>query len=72
LAVERHPYFWKESQDDSKPNIKITDADNFAREIAVQINCEDEHGSTLLTRMLHAAIQLAAEAAAKQATIDKG
>ena len=62
FAAEQHPDFWDGYRPDSVPNIKITDAEKFAREIVDEINRENEDGSTLLTRMLDDAIRNAVDA----------
>jgi hypothetical protein len=59
FAAEHHPYFWDGERGADEPNIKITDAHVFAKEVAHAIN--DEDGGTLLTRMLDKAIARAIE-----------
>ena len=60
FAAEAHPDFWDGISGASVPNIKITDAVVFAKEVARAINIENaDDGSTLLTRMLDAAINAA-------------
>lgn len=61
FAAENHPDFWDGESDMDVPNIKITDVQEFALEVARAINDEAEDGSTLLTRMLDAAIAKAVE-----------
>ena len=61
FAAEQHPDFWDGKSGISVPNIKITDAQEFALEVARAINAEAEDGSTLLTRMLDKAISKAVE-----------
>ena len=61
FAAEQHPDFWDGKSGSSVPNITITDEAVFALEVARAINDEGEDGSTLLTRMLDAAIRKAVE-----------
>lgn len=61
FAAENHPDFWDGESGIDVPNIKITDRQEFARSVADAINDEAEDGSTLLTRMLDAAIAKAVE-----------
>ncbi len=61
FAAEQHPDFWDGERHWSEPSIKITDADIFAKEVAREINRENEDGSTLLTKMLDKAIRIAVE-----------
>jgi len=61
FAAENHPDFWDGESGLDVPNIKITDRQEFARAVADAINDEAEDGSTLLTRMLDAAIAKAVE-----------
>lgn len=61
FAAENHPDFWDGVSPASVPNIKITDVQQFALEVAREINKESEDGSTLLTRMLDRAISNAVE-----------
>lgn len=61
FAAENHPDFWDGVSGISVPNIKITDVQEFALEVARAINDEAEDGSTLLTRMLDKAIAKAVE-----------
>ena len=61
FAAENHPDFWDGVSPASVPNIKITDVQEFALEVAREINRESEDGSTLLTRMLDKAIANAVE-----------
>lgn len=61
FAAEQHPYLWDGKSPASVPVVKITDAQKFATEVARAINEESENGSTLLTRMLDAAILKAVE-----------
>jgi len=59
FAAENHPDFYDVRLDG--PNIKITNAAVFAREVMYAINAENEDGSTLLTDMLDKAIKQAVE-----------
>ncbi len=61
FAAEQHPDLWDGESDASVPVVKITDVQTFALEVASAINDESEDGSTLLTRMLDAAILKAVE-----------
>lgn len=61
FAAANHPDFWDGESGIDVPNIKITDVQEFALEVAHAINDEAEDGSTLLTRMLDAAIAKAVE-----------
>jgi len=61
FAAENHPDFWDGVSGISVPNIKITDAEEFAKAVACAINEEAEDGSTLLTMMLDKAIAKAVE-----------
>ncbi|GAB4059934.1 hypothetical protein [Uliginosibacterium sediminicola] len=61
FAAENHPDFWDGVSGASVPNIKVTDAQEFAKAVAQVINDEAEDGSTLLTRMLDKAIAKAVE-----------
>lgn len=61
FAAENHPDFWDGESDPDVPNIKVTDREVFARAVVDAINKEAEDGSTLLTRMLDAAIAAAVE-----------
>jgi hypothetical protein len=61
FAAENHPDFWDGESGLDVPNIKITDVQEFALAVAEAINDEAEDGSTLLTRMLDAAIAKAVE-----------
>lgn len=61
FAAENHPDFWDGESGIDVPNIKITDVQEFALEVARAINDEAEDGSTLLTRMLDEAIAKAVE-----------
>lgn len=61
FAAENHPDFWDGVSPASVPNIKITNVQEFALEVAREINRESEDGSTLLTRMLDKAIANAVE-----------
>lgn len=56
FAAEQHPGLWDGESPASVPVVKITDVLTFAQEVARAINSEAEDGSTLLTRMLDAAI----------------
>ena len=61
FAAENHPDFWDDKSGADVLNIKICDMELFAKDIARAINDEGEDGSTLLTRMLDAAIKQAVE-----------
>jgi len=61
FAADNHPDFWDGESGPEVPNIKITNAQDFAREVMFAINAESEDGSTLLTRMLDEAIAKAVE-----------
>ncbi len=61
FAAEQHPDLWDGKSPASVPVVKITDVQTFALEVADVINDEAEDGSTLLTRMLDAAIRKAVE-----------
>ena len=61
FAAEQHPDLWDGESPASVPVVKITDVQTFALEVARAINAEGEDGSTLLTRMLDAAILKAIE-----------
>ncbi len=61
FAAEQHPDLWDGETPCSVPVLKITDVQAFALEVARAINAESEDGSTLLTRMLDAAILKAVE-----------
>ena len=61
FAAEQHPDLWDGESPYSVPVVKITDVQTFAVEVAREINRESENGSTLLTRMLDAAIAKAVE-----------
>ena len=61
FAAENHPDFWDGESGTDVPNIKICDMDLFSKDVVLAINDEDEDGSTLLTRMLDAAIKQAVE-----------
>ena len=61
FAAEQHPDLWDGKSPASVPVVKITDVQTFALEVADAINDEAEDGSTLLTRMLDAAIRKAVE-----------
>jgi len=60
-AAAAHPDFWDGESGASTPNIKVIDPHVFAVEVANEINAEGEDGSTLLTRMLDAAMKAAVE-----------
>ena len=61
FAAEQHPGLWDGESPATVPVVKITDDQTFALEVARAINAEGEDGSTLLTRMLDAAILKAVE-----------
>jgi hypothetical protein len=61
FAAEQHDGLWDGESPYSVPVVKITDVQTFAVEVAREINRESENGSTLLTRMLDAAIAKAVE-----------
>lgn len=61
FAAEQHPDFWDGESGTDVPNIKVTDAAKFAREVVRAVNDEGEDGSTRLTRMLDDAIRHAVE-----------
>lgn len=61
FAAEQHPDLWDGESPSSVPVVKITDVQTFALEVARAINHGGEDGSTLLTRMLDAAILKAIE-----------
>ena len=61
FAAEQHPDFWDGESGPDTPNIKITDIETFAKEVALAINNEAEDGSTLLNRRLDDAIRQAVE-----------
>lgn len=54
FAAENHPDF-------EDLSFTVSDIDVFSRDVAKEINAEDEDGSTLLTRMLDDAIRKAVE-----------
>lgn len=61
FCAENHPAFWDGESDDTKPNIPVNDAVVFGREVCRAMNDEGEDGSTLVTRMVDAAIERAVE-----------
>lgn len=61
FAAENHPGFYDPDARPDGPNIQITNAVVFAREVMNEINRESEDGSTLLTDMLDEAIKRAVE-----------
>lgn len=60
FAAENHPDFDTEYDPDTT-GVTVSDIDVFSREVAREINAEDEDGSTLLTRMMDTAIRQAVE-----------
>lgn len=72
FATESHPDFWDERSNHNDPNIKITDAAVFAKEVVYTINKEAEDGSTMLTRMLDEAIKQTIENGCEGASHDQG
>lgn len=58
-AAENHPEFYDGEHERSR--LKVTDAEVFASEIECEINREDEDGSTIFTRMLDLAIEMAVQ-----------
>lgn len=60
FATETHPDY-DDSRRDGQPNIKVTDIDVFANEVALQLNAEDDAGETPLTRLIDDAIASAIE-----------
>lgn len=60
-SAAMHPEFWDGETGPDVPNIKVTNAAVFAKEVVRQINREDEDGSTLLTRMFDEAMKQAVE-----------
>jgi len=61
FCAENHPDYWDGESAREVPNIRIIDVDEFARDVVAAINDESEDGSTLLSRMLDAAIAQAVE-----------
>lgn len=61
FAAEQHPLFWDGESAPDVPNIVITDAAIFAKEVVAEIDREREDGSTLLTDFLDEAIKRAVE-----------
>jgi len=70
FAAESHPDFWDGRSGLDVPNIKVTDIQEFALEVARAINSEEEDGSTLLTRMLDKAISNAVESGCEGVAYD--
>lgn len=56
FAAERHPEFWDGWSGEDTPNIIVTNARAFAREVERALNREEEDGSTLLSKMIDLAI----------------
>lgn len=61
FAAETSQGLWDGESGPDVPVVKITDQREFAFAVAEAINAEDEDGSTLLTRMIDAAIMSAVE-----------
>lgn len=60
-AAAHHPDYWDPERRPDGPNIIVTNARVFAREVVAAINDEDEEGGTLLSRMLDRAMAEAVE-----------
>lgn len=59
FAAENHPDLWDAEKD--RGRFKVTDPVAFAQEVERALNRESEDGSTMLTRMLDAAVLEAIE-----------
>lgn len=56
-----HPHFWDGRSGSDIPNINVTDAQIFAKEVLNELLAEDEIGDTLVTQMIDEAIKRVVE-----------
>lgn len=57
FAAERYDYFWEGADDD----VKVTDPDEFAKDVVRELESEEEDGTTLVHLMFDKAFRAVVE-----------
>jgi hypothetical protein len=60
-AAAHHPEFWDGESGLDKPNIPVTDKILFARAVLMELQAEEEDGTTMLQELLDEAMKRAVE-----------